>query len=654
MTYGEQLALAFDIFADCLREAGDDVEMGLLAAEHILTSDDPHLSHGPTPSPAPLTPLIEEPTETPSPEAASTWTKDTYPRDRSGRFVDKHDLVDAANDEETSTRLRESIPEDQHWRLDRAISLLQGGGTVHHPSEPPGMAVNLSGRVEDDQWASYSWLLKMYEEWGERHEDRKHCKSCLRSAVRNLRSQTTQDLNHIDDLLRQANIDDRGRRSIRRARYRYNKERITKDQLEDIYENIIERMLRKIEDAEESDREMEEPKAPGDHTHQTSPASLAMSDALPTPTSAGQPRVQRRYGPKPGPGWHQAGTSRFGTPVWVWGPSQAGKAAQPATEPSPPPNALQPPTGPQSSFMPPTPPSQSIVDGTPPPIELPPPVREGTAKREEDLVIDESQTVREQQTPGPDDGPESLTARSMATEPFLTQEPLGGGANGSYRVKIGAIDGVWKPSNEEDILRFGVRQGSYYRREAAAHSIAKIIGIPHLVPLTVERRQGNTVGSVQQWVPDAKVAADFDDDDPRIYDGEDDHKLATAFDYLIGNTDRHDGNWMIDKDGKLHLIDNGLAFPYNNHDKFRSYLFNTAARTSLKVPEAVNSWDGDKIANELKKHNIEQEAIDGVLKRLKDLKLAASAGAKFANIQDPRSVAELQKKIEIAKIPTGE
>ena len=93
---------------------------------------------------------------------------DDYPRNASNQFLDKCEIAEAARDSVKLVELRESLPEDQRWKLDRAVSLLQSGGTVNHPKEPEGLGVNISGEVADPAWAEYERAIAAYEEWESR------------------------------------------------------------------------------------------------------------------------------------------------------------------------------------------------------------------------------------------------------------------------------------------------------------------------------------------------------------------------------------------------------------------------------------------------------------------------------------------------------
>ncbi len=106
--------------------------------------------------------------------------------------------------------------------------------------------------------------------------------------------------------------------------------------------------------------------------------------------------------------------------------------------------------------------------------------------------------------------------------------------------------------------------------------------------------------------------------------------MAAAFDFLIGNTDRHDGNWMIKADGKMMLIDHGLTFPNTGLDDFRSYIFRNCTQESFMVPSEVATWSESKVKAAMDKHGIEPKAREGVLMRLARLKL--HAGKEFAQM----------------------
>lgn len=233
---------------------------------------------------------------------------------------------------------------------------------------------------------------------------------------------------------------------------------------------------------------------------------------------------------------------------------------------------------------------------------------------------------------GPEKGREEIEHK-MGTGTISGQKRLGGGANGSYTAHIGGVKAVWKPSVEESpYLRTGVPGGEYYKREAAAYSVAKAIGLDHLVPVTVththERDDGSPygpetlVGSAQQWVPDAQTALSHDNP----YDGDEDRDLAAAFDYLIGNTDRHHGNWMVGSDGKIKLIDNGLAFPNNGLNEFRSSIFDESRSKDATVPAAIAHWDQDAILAAVDAHGITGPARDDIVQRLDSLKGMAGRG----------------------------
>ncbi len=163
---------------------------------------------------------------------------------------------------------------------------------------------------------------------------------------------------------------------------------------------------------------------------------------------------------------------------------------------------------------------------------------------------------------------------------------------------------------ENGWLRNGVPAGTYWRREVAASDVADILGFSDLVPPTSFRTHGPQHGSAQQFVPGAQEAQNVMSFE--MFDGEQDAARAAVFDYLVANTDRHDGNWML-KNGKLVLIDNGLSFPDGiyEEDFFNHEFWVNAAQRQLPMPDMtplMGKWPEVEAA--LKRAGIEPAAID--------------------------------------------
>lgn len=73
----------------------------------------------------------------------------------------------------------------------------------------------------------------------------------------------------------------------------------------------------------------------------------------------------------------------------------------------------------------------------------------------------------------------------------------------------------------------------------------------------VYRRTGQVNNIGGREVPNEKMAE-------YVKNNTDDVVKMRVFDYLIGNTDRHGGNYRVDSDGRLKLTDNGFSFPNQN------------------------------------------------------------------------------------------
>lgn len=143
---------------------------------------------------------------------------------------------------------------------------------------------------------------------------------------------------------------------------------------------------------------------------------------------------------------------------------------------------------------------------------------------------------------------------------------LNGGVNKVYVIELADEKGnkrkaIFKPiagEYDEDLRRENIPVGQQWKRERLASAFDEILGL-NIVPPVVLREVDGQMGVVMDFVPgDVWHNADVEYHD---VDEEEWQKIA-LFDWLTGNTDRHSGNYIIDKkNGKLWAIDNGLAFP---------------------------------------------------------------------------------------------
>ena len=135
------------------------------------------------------------------------------------------------------------------------------------------------------------------------------------------------------------------------------------------------------------------------------------------------------------------------------------------------------------------------------------------------------------------------------------------GANNPEIVSIGypnqpARPAVWKPEgNELEVLQDAVG-GPQYPREEAAYLIDRALDY-YLVPMAYVTEANDERGAVLSYVRNAgkyKDAQDYSQDWV---------VRAGVLDYLLGNLDRHTGNWLTHPDNadRPILIDNGMALP---------------------------------------------------------------------------------------------
>jgi hypothetical protein len=139
---------------------------------------------------------------------------------------------------------------------------------------------------------------------------------------------------------------------------------------------------------------------------------------------------------------------------------------------------------------------------------------------------------------------------------------LGGGVSVTKKADLAnGKKAVFKPAAGEpsDGLRSGIIPGMATECEVGAWEVAKRVGMHDMVAPTIEVNVKGQRGAMMEWQNGDQAA-----NAANRYDGKIGAARAAAFDYVIGNTDRHGGNWIVESSpagAKLHLIDHGLSFP---------------------------------------------------------------------------------------------
>ena len=111
-------------------------------------------------------------------------------------------------------------------------------------------------------------------------------------------------------------------------------------------------------------------------------------------------------------------------------------------------------------------------------------------------------------------------------------------------------------------LPMGQRGGFWeaHKSEIAAYELDRLLGLD-MVPVTIERRVGSDLASMQMWVEGCKLLKDVDQKAcPRPIEWAKQVCRQRTFDNLISNIDRNAGNLLVDGEWNLILIDHTRAF----------------------------------------------------------------------------------------------
>ena len=115
------------------------------------------------------------------------------------------------------------------------------------------------------------------------------------------------------------------------------------------------------------------------------------------------------------------------------------------------------------------------------------------------------------------------------------------------------------------VLPMGRRSGYWeaHRSEIAAYELDRLLGLD-MVPVTIERRVGSELASVQMWVEGCRMIKDVDQAAcPNPVEFAKQVCRQRVFDDLIANIDRNAGNILVDGQWNMVLIDHSRAFASN-------------------------------------------------------------------------------------------
>ncbi|MFB3855319.1 MAG: hypothetical protein ACE148_16080 [Vicinamibacterales bacterium] len=178
--------------------------------------------------------------------------------------------------------------------------------------------------------------------------------------------------------------------------------------------------------------------------------------------------------------------------------------------------------------------------------------------------------------------------RFMATAKVLEMEEVPIGVTRPKKIRL-------EPGGPVDYIAFkaltpGIQKGFYesYKCEIAAYLMDRLIGLD-MVPPKVERRVQGNIGAAVMWVKNTKSWKELGGapKPPPDQQARWTRQLSRAkmFDNLIGNPDPNLGNWLVDTEWNLILIDHSRAFRTENE------LFHKMITVDQQLWEQIKALD---------------------------------------------------------------
>jgi hypothetical protein len=200
-------------------------------------------------------------------------------------------------------------------------------------------------------------------------------------------------------------------------------------------------------------------------------------------------------------------------------------------------------------------------------------------------------------------------AEFLRTAPIDRLEDVGSGVSGAQRAYFSP--GGLAESAAVKVLAPGFRGDFFesYKSEIAAYELDRILGL-NMVPVTVERRIGDHLASVQLWA-DGRLLSKIEKQAPR-QPGEWSRQVRRyrVFDALIANIDSNAGNIIIDDDWNVILIDHSRAFAVDTMPNEKQL-----TRIDRELFAAIKALDEETLRERLRPWLFDDRALRALLGR---------------------------------------
>jgi hypothetical protein len=214
---------------------------------------------------------------------------------------------------------------------------------------------------------------------------------------------------------------------------------------------------------------------------------------------------------------------------------------------------------------------------------------------------------------------------------IVSMQELGVGVTRPKRAKLspgGLVESlVWKP------IKPGRYSGYWesYKSEIAAYELDKLLGLG-MTPPTVEKRHQGELGAAIMWVAPTKSFKDLGGvpgqknvagpPGPKVAAWVGQLTRAKMFDNLIGNLDPNLGNWLVDPEWNLIVIDRTRAFTPNAKLYHELMNIDAALWEKMKALDepglnaALGQWlDESAIKGIIQRRDKMQEVVDKLTRR---------------------------------------